>query len=527
MSRAAGIEDQPLEGPVPPRVDESDYSRLAKALCAVPCVTAPDQQQMLLGKLPRVRSGVNLNAVPVVFTESLVARCRESRLLGVLMRWIGYLSEEGRSWREASLIAEPLVREEEWDQVGQAIPEATRQQVDAVREELLRHSAASVREDADRVRGPRHIALTPADTAWHTFVALSEVPGQDGEPALVVFCALLGARGALRSAPLLEGWGGGSVPAGTTVAAGPDAGPDAPARLVVHVGRGEERDRQDLRYWTVLRERRGEQPDFCDSGTLRGVAPGRIADSLGVLLGLVEIDHRRDHHEGRMRVEVVGEVDLLRELEADRWQEARGGAGGRPLGARAEVVFRAAELVDPARRDYDAGREAVGRRWTALLRCGSGLHLDTAYEAETKERLSGRTYQEPLEDRLADDRIAILSVPSHLDDCLQSVRSAIRFGVPVVIWRSANNGRGIGPWLNLGKTGREVTVSADKLLDIPQVLHKSRSGGVSPEDCGYIEESFEVAVFYHDSLPVLPDPPPLTAGSIRTAPVDRGSKGLP
>ncbi|GAA1446616.1 hypothetical protein [Nocardiopsis tropica] len=518
MSRAAGIEDQPLEGPVPPRVDEADYARLAKALCSVTCVTSPEYHELLLGKLPRVRSGINRNAVPVVFTDALVGRCRESRLLGVLMRWIGYWSDDSRSWRTAALIAEPLVREEEWAQVSQAIPEATRQQVDTVREELVLYDAADFREIADRVRGARPIDRTPSDRAWHTFVALAEIPGREGESALVEFCAILGARGALRCAALLEGWGGGSAPEAPGAPPGPDAGEDVPARLVVHVERGEERDRHDLRYWTVLREHGGDRPDFCDSGTRKGVTPDRIADSVGVLLGLVEVDHRREHHRGRMRVELVAELDLLRELEADRWQEAGGAAGAPPLGARAEVVYRAAELEDPSRRDYDAGRRALGRRWAALLRCGSGVHLDTAHEAQTKERLSGRTYREPLEDRLPDDRIAILSVPSHLDDCHQSVRSAIRFGVPVVVWRSADNGRGIGPWLNLGKTGREVTVSSEKLQSIPQVLHKSRSGGVSPDDSGYIEESFEVAVFYHDSLPVLPDPPPLTASSIRTTP---------
>jgi len=518
VSRSAGIEDQPLEGPAPPRVDEADYARLAKALCSVTCVTSPEYHDLLLGKLPRVRSGVNRNAVPVVFTDALVGRCRDSRLLGVLMRWIGYWSDDSQSWRTASLIAEPLVREEEWDQVSQAIPEATRQQVDTVREELDRYDAAAFREDADRVRGSRHIDRTPSDTAWHTFVALAEIPGAGGESALVEFCAILGAGGVLHCAGLLEGWGGGAVPDPAGGPPGPGAWQDVPARLVVHVERGEERGRHDLRYWTVLREHRGDPPDFCDSGTRRGVTQDRIADSVGVLLGLVEVDHRRDLHGGRMRVELVGELDLLRELEADRWQEACAGPGRLPLGARAEVIYRAAELEVPTWRDYDAGRKSLAQRWAALFRCGSALHLDTAHEAETKERLSGRTYREPLEDRLVDDRIALLSVPSHLDDCHQSVRSAIRFGVPVVMWRSANNGRGIGPWLNLGKTGREVTVSSEKIQAIPQVLHKSRVGGVSPDDSGYIEESFEVAVFYHDSLPVLPDPTPLAASSIRTAP---------
>lgn len=494
--------------PLPPEDDET----LVDALCEIRHVLIQESREQLAHKLPtRIRRNLRLDGSAVGFARELVRLCRDQMRLGCLVRWILYLEEGGRGSREVARAAESLLHVEEWEQLIHLLPEeATPADVRLVREELRGHAPAVVAEAFEAARSDRFAPdEAPPDTAWDRFVDLAEmsVP-RDGEPPLRVFCSLLPSYLSLPSCgELLLLWGGGrrdrpTMPAGTRV----------PARLVVHITQSEQRDRYDIDYWTVLSERRGQEPDFCFHGQAPRLAAENLADHVSGLLTLMEMDHRVGHHES-VRVELVARMDLLRVLEADRWQAA--GKDGHRLGARAEVVYRAEELVDEARADTAPARLTCARRWRSLDDAREVRHLDTAHEPEIRTRKDGRTYREPLAPRLQDDRILVLSVPSHLDECHMTVWAAIKVGVPVVVWRSASHGPGIGPWLNLGKVGREVKVSPDRIRELPKALHESRSGGVSAGDTGYIEECFEVAVFYHDSLPVLPDPRQMTTHSIR------------
>ncbi|MEV6821763.1 hypothetical protein AB0M72_23740 [Nocardiopsis dassonvillei] len=512
------------EGAGRPLPADGGFEDLVDALCALRCVLLPDAREQLAYQLPtRVRRNLRLEGSPVEFARHLVRLCREQVRLGCLLRWILYLEERGRSSLAAARAAEPLVHAEEWEQLYRLLPEGTTDaDVDLVRRELAEHSPDLVAEAFETARTDRLApAEAPPHTAWDRLVDLTEMTVPEGaELPLRIFCSLLPCAVPLRDcADLLLLWGGGRRE-GT--AAPP--GPRAPARLVVHVTQGRSRDRYDVEYWTVLSERRGRPPDFCGHGHTPHMEAERIGAHVGGLLTLLEVDHRTGYHEG-VRVELVARLDLLRRLEAERWQEA--GEGDRRLGSRAQVVYRAEELVDPARGDTAQARRTCARRWEGLASAREVLHLDTAHEAGQRRRRGGRTYREPLVERLQDDRIVALSVPSHLDECHMSVWSALMIGVPVVVWRSADNGPGASPWLNLGKVGREVMVPPERIRALPKALHQSRSGCVSPDDTGYIEESFEVAVFYHDTLPVLPAPRPMTPPQHPTAPLGRGSKGLP
>lgn len=491
---------------------EEGEGALIDALCDVRHVFSQESREQLAYKLPqRIRRNLRLDGSAARFARELVRLCREQVRLGCLVRWILYLEEGGRSAWDVARAAETLVHAEEWGQLCHLLPEGTTAtDVCLVREELRAHGPARVAEafEAARVDQPV-LSEAPPVTAWDRFVDLAEmsVP-EDRELPLRVFCSLLPTCVPLTACgDLIDLWGGGRRDRQL-----PQPMSRAPARLVVHVTQGESKDRYDVEHWMVLSERQGQAPDFCVHGCAPGMAPERIGDYVGGLLTLMEVDHRTGHHEGR-RIELVGRLGLLRDLEAERWQEA--GEGDRRLGARAEVVYRAEELVDRSRRDTERARRTCTRRWEGLERTHEALHLDTVHEAAKRRRKGGRTYREPLAERLQDDRILVLSVPSHLDDCHMSVWSAVMIGVPVVVWRSAANGPGISPWLNLGKVGREVMVSSERIRALPGALHQSRSGCVSPDDTGYIEESFEVAVFYHDSLPVLPEPRQMTPHSIR------------
>ncbi|WP_241480241.1 effector-associated domain 2-containing protein [Nocardiopsis halotolerans] len=521
---AAVEERTPPGGPGPPVSADGGVEELVDALCEIRCVLLPWSREQLVYQLPtRIRRNLRMEGSAVEFARNLVRLCLDQVRLGCLVRWILHLEEGGRSSREVARAAEPLLHAEEWEQLCHLLPVGTTDDdVRLVRRELREHHPDAVGRAFEAAR-PDRFALSeaPPRTAWDLLVDLAEmsVP-EGGEIPLRVFCALLPAAVPLRDcADLVARWSG----EGRDDPSAPQAS-RTPARLVVHVTQVGSRDRYDVEYWTLLSERRGRAPDFCDHGHAADVDPERIGDHVGGLLTLMEVDRRTGHHEGT-RVELVGRLDLLRRLEAERWQEA--GEGGRRLGARAEVVYRAEELVDPARGDTERARRTRARRWEGLEDTCEVLHLDTAHAAGERTRRDGRTYREPLAERLQSDRIVVLSVPSHLDDCHMPVWSAITIGVPVVVWRSANNGPGISPWLNLGKVGREVAVSPDRIRALPKALHQSRSGCVSPDDTGYIEESFEVAVFYHDSLPVLPAPRQMTLPQHPTAPLGRGSKGLP
>ena len=85
----------------------------------------------------------------------------------------------------------------------------------------------------------------------------------------------------------------------------------------------------------------------------------------------------------------------------------------------------------------------------------------------------------------------------------------------MIIWHSGSGARAVGDWLSPVQEEREVIVSSDDIENLPRDLLLSRSGRVPPSDSGYIEKSFEIAVMYHDTLPVLPVSPPMSTDSIR------------
>ncbi|MFI6576598.1 hypothetical protein ACIBFB_12400 [Nocardiopsis sp. NPDC050513] len=484
-----------------------DVERLARALCDVEHVYSPKHREQLVQYLPSaVRRNADIAGEASVFARALVRRCHQHRRLGCLVRWVLYLEDRGRSARAAADAARPLLVEEEYELLVQHLDVRNARDVGAVRDDLSGVLFDQVEAVFERVRPAAFRVDTPEPvTAWDALMDLAERPAPTGgEPPVALFCAEVARDLRTPNTGLLKDWGRGlrpSDPLGT--ASGEPPAPERPARLVVRVGRGTRRDRYDVEYWTVLSQRGGGEPEFCDHDLQVDVPPDMIGAWVGLLLGRMEADPRVAHHNGR-RVELVAPLPLLDRLQAETWQ--RDATGGVPLGARAEVVYRAEELL-PDHAGHDAWGTCVNR-WRQLESRGEALALDEYHDR-------GRD-DEPLPERLRDDRVIVLSVPSRLNHWYTQVWSAITLGVPVVVWRSSEFGRGIGSWLNPARVGREVTVTLEEIRALPEVLHSSRSGRVSPSESGYIEGSLEIAVIYNDPFPVLPEPPPqLSTDSIR------------
>ncbi|WP_017600473.1 VMAP-C domain-containing protein [Nocardiopsis lucentensis] len=480
-----------------------DVERLALALCDVEHIYSQEHREQLMRYLPRaVRRDVDASGAPSVFARRLVQFCQDRECVGCLLRWVLHLEDRGRSARTAAEAARPLLDEEEYALLAQHVEVRDARDVGTVRDELSRVLFDKVEAVFERVRPPTLRVETPEPaTAWDALMDLAERPAPpDGEPPVLLFCAEVARHLRTLNTGLLEEWGRGlrpPEPPGTPPA------PERPARLVVRVGQGTRRGRYEVEYWTVLSQRRGEEPEFCDHDLHPDVDPASIGERIGGLLSRMEADPRAAHHGGR-RVELVAPLLLLDRLQAESWQRAH--SGGVPLGARAEVVYRAEELL-PDRADRDAWSTCVSR-WQRLESSGEALALDEFHDRGMDD--------DPLPERLRDDRVIVLSVPSRLSRWYTQVWSAITLGVPVVVWRSAEFGPGIGSWLNPVRMGREVTVTSEEIRALPEVLHSSRSGRVSSSESGYIEGSLEIAVIYHDPLPVLPEPPPqMSTDSIR------------
>ncbi|MBE2998350.1 hypothetical protein IDM40_06465 [Nocardiopsis sp. HNM0947] len=482
-----------------------DRESLVDALCEVAYVQDREGQSDLLSCLPlRIRREVGTGPV-YRFALRLVTACETQGTLLPLVRWV--LRKDARSVAAEALAAEaaPYVREAEDTVLGSVLVDAATAgaatvsgDLATVRAELallpcepgVRETYRSIRADHAGKGG----GLPPPETAWEALVNLALLPAFDDPSPAARFCAwLAAAHPALSCADLLGQWGG-ALGAAPLPAPAPE---DLPARLVVRVSRSC-RDRYDLESWSVLSDGRGGPPDFAEHWMDRDVPGEEISVRVGSRLDLLLADSRSAHHRST-RVELVTSLDLMAEAVAERWQNGRT-LQGRPLGERAEVVYRDEALLDRRSPEVRSAQKRFSQRWSGLFRDGRAAVFDLFHTADMNERLIAK--------RLDDDRVIGISVPRGLGEVFLSVALAVRSGVPVVIWHFGDSPRPVGSWLSPVQMEREVTVSPDDMSELPAALLRSRSGRVSPSDYGYIESSSQIAVIYHDTLPVLPPPPP-------------------
>ena len=520
---AETVESAEDEGPLPeggPRqharggaVTPEEHESLADALCEISYVQDAEGQRDLLHCFPtRIRQEVSTGPT-YRFALQLVSACARRRRFLHLTRWV--LRRDGGSIQAQAFAEEAAarVREEEEQVLGPMLardaapePEIMRGDLTAVRRDLALIPCQGETRDGYRTirasHGSRGGDLPPPETLWDALVNLAELPAIQDPPPTARFCALV-ARvfPRLGCCDLLSRWGSTDP-----TEALPPAPPETlPARLVVRVSRSRA-DRFDLESWTVLSRGRGEAPDFQAHWLDRDVSSDEISLRVGSRLDMMLEDTASTHHRGT-RVELVAPLDLIAEVRAERWQSGRT-RGGRLLGAVTEVVYRAEEVLDRQRAEVRRVQERFAGRWTLLARERQGKVFDLFHSGELDERLIAK--------RLDDGTVVGLSVPRGLDQTFLSVTWAMRTGVPVIIWHSGGGGRAVGDWLSPVQREREVIVSSDDIENLPRALLLSRSGRVLPSDYGYIEESFEIAVMYHDTLPVLPEsPPPMSTDSIR------------
>lgn len=470
-------------------------SHIVDALCEIDSLAEPQGQATLLTYLStRARTQVRTGAA-VTFAERLVDHCSRNYAFLELSRWLPAREYGSRPAMAVVGLVRPLVEAEENETLASLLPGSTWPDLDEVRHQLNRLPCeGAIRSFFEQVRGDMAArgSLPSPNSAWEALVALAEVPAPDDDPPVRIMCTQLSRdHPELSCAPLLSEWGKStrwrSVP-------GPPAYADGPARLVVWINSGAHRDRFELESWAVFSQGGDDPPEFLEHWVDREVSGGDIAQRVGDRLDLVEADARIFRHAG-LRVELVLALDLMTALRAEAWQNQ--GAGERPaLGARAELVYRAAEVTDHRFEAAGKARQRTRQRWERLEQDREGYLADLFREGANDEILLHR--------RLGNEDIICLSVPGGLEQPVKHVIRALEVGVPVVVWHCGTREGSVGDWLNPVRLVGEVTLTAEQVYGLPSALFRCRSGDASAEDSVFVESPFDVAMMYHDRLPARP-----------------------
>lgn len=472
---------------------------IVDALCEIDRLSQEQGQVSLLSYLAssRARKLVPTGSL-MLFAERLTDHCAQRFAFLGLSRWLLRWEDGSQQARTVVELVRPLVEKEENETLSALLFDASAPDLDEVRRQLTPVACKGVVEVVFRTVRNRSIAsglLPEPGNAWEALVCLSQFTAVEGEPPVRGLCKQLSAvLPKLPCAGLLSHWGRTSR---SEFIWGDPERVDAPARLVVWVSPGARSGRFELESWAVLSRRSGGEPEFLERWVDRDVHRDEIAVRVGDRLDRVEADVRVQHHRA-LRVEVVASLSQMSELRVELWQNQEV-SGREKLGTRAEMVYRAAEVTDHRLSAVQKARRHAQERWAVLEQNRKAPVLDLFHTGDEDETLIRESM---------DGHVICLSVPGGLKRPVRHVLHALGVGVPVVVWHCGTQGGSIHDWLNPVRIEGEATLTADQVHGLPATLLRSRVGEASQQDSVYVESGFDVAMMYHDQLPVLPPQAP-------------------